>query len=73
MLPPPKLYPWPEGAGVKDDEGAEPDTSIMTKLRKLMSADVGVIRNGEKPRPELLFNAQGVLLDVLREVDEERR
>jgi L-aspartate oxidase len=47
LLPPPKLYPWPEGAGVKDDEGAEPDTSIMTKLRKLMSADVGVIRNGD--------------------------
>ena len=46
LLPPPKLYPWPEGAGVKDDEGAEPDTTVMTKLRKLMSAEVGVIRNG---------------------------
>ena len=47
LLPPPKLYPWPEGAGVRDDEGAEPDTAVMTKLRKLMSADVGVIRTGE--------------------------
>lgn len=30
-------------------------------------------REGADFRPELLFNAQGVLLDVLRELDEERR
>ena len=47
LLPSPKLNPWPEGASWKDDEGAEPDTAVMTKLRKMMSADVGVIRNGE--------------------------
>jgi L-aspartate oxidase len=47
LLPPPKLNPWPEGASLKDDEGAEPDTAVMTRLRKTMSTDVGVIRNAE--------------------------
>jgi L-aspartate oxidase len=46
LLPPPKLNAWPDGAGLKDDEGAEPDTAVMSKLRKIMSAEVGVIRNG---------------------------
>ncbi len=47
LLPPPKLNPWPEGASLKDEDMAEPDTAAMTKLRKIMSAEVGVIRNGE--------------------------
>lgn len=46
LLPSPKLNAWPEGAGLKDDEGAEPDTAAMTKLRRIMSAEVGVIRDG---------------------------
>jgi L-aspartate oxidase len=47
LLPSPKLNPWPEGASWKDDDGAEPDTATMTKLRKIMSAEIGVIRNAD--------------------------
>ena len=45
LLPSPKLNDWPENASVRDDDEAGADTAAMTKLRKTMSADVGVIRN----------------------------
>lgn len=47
LLPSPKLNPWPENVSQNDDDEAGADTSAMTRLRKMMSADVGVIRNGE--------------------------
>ena len=46
LLPSPKLNPWPENASQADDDEAGADSAAMSKLRKMMSADVGVIRNG---------------------------
>jgi L-aspartate oxidase len=47
LLPSPKLNDWPENASVRDDDEAGVDSAAMSKLRKTMSADVGVIRNAE--------------------------
>ncbi len=47
LLPTPKTNPWIDRSGERDAVEGEGDTEAMTKLRRIMSADVGVIRNGE--------------------------
>ena len=47
LLPAAKTNPWIDRSGERDAVEGVVDTEAMTKLRKLMSAHVGVIRNGE--------------------------
>jgi L-aspartate oxidase len=45
MLPSPKLNPWPEIETQSDDVVTEADSPELTRLRELMSAEVGVLRD----------------------------
>ncbi len=47
MMPEPRLYEWPKSAGESDDLVTLEDSPQLMKLRRLMSANAGVIRTGE--------------------------
>ncbi len=47
QLPMPKTNPWTDRSGERDAIEQPGDSAAMTRLRKIMSAHVGVIRNGE--------------------------
>ena len=45
LLPTPKLYGWPASAAPSDDIVTEADSAELTRLRALMTAEVGVLRH----------------------------
>jgi L-aspartate oxidase len=47
LLPSPKLTPWPASETPSDDVVTEEDSPALTALRSLMTAQMGVLRDGE--------------------------
>lgn len=54
LLPDPKTSPWKDESGMNPDAQTADDDVAMKKLRSIMSAKVGVLRNGEGMREAVI-------------------